>query len=261
MTTPPLHIEHLGQSTSQTQDIVVLHGWGVNSGIFAPLHSALANYSVHYVDLPGFGHSPAIEGELDSWVDAIMEQVPATAIWMGWSLGGLVASRAAIRYPERVTSLVTIASSPCFVANEEEDWPGIAPKVLQQFFSQLGQDPTKTIDRFLAIQAMGSEHAKQDIQQIRQLVLAKDMPTEAVLTQGLMFLKNVDLRADLAHIKQPWLRLWGRLDSLVPNKVHTKLPSHHQDIEDIVFPRASHAPFISHPETFFNALLPWLAAR
>lgn len=258
MTTSPLHIEHLGQTSPETTEIVVLHGWGVNSGIFAPLHSALANYSVHYVDLPGFGHSSAIEGGLDNWVHAIMEQVPETAIWMGWSLGGLVATRAALLYPQRVSSLVTIASSPCFVANVDEEWPGIAPKVLQQFFSQLGQDPTKTIDRFLAIQAMGSEHAKQDIQQIRQLVLSKAMPSEAVLTQGLMLLKEVDLRGELTQIKQPWLRLWGRLDSLVPNKVHTLLPSQHQDIEDVVFPRASHAPFISHPESFFNALLPWL---
>ncbi len=254
MTDKPLHIETLGQGTS----LVILHGWGVNSGIFAPMHNALANYNVHYVDLPGFGHSQAVTGDLDDWLDAIMKQVPEQAIWMGWSLGGLVATKAAIRYPERVSALVTIASSPCFVAREEESWPGIAPKVLQQFFTQLGQDPTKTIDRFLAIQAMGSEHAKQDIQQIRKLVLAKEMPTEAVLTQGLKLLEQVDLRSEINEIEQPWLRLWGRLDSLVPNKTHKKLATQKDNIEDVVFPRASHAPFISHPESFFQALLPWL---
>ncbi len=47
------------------------------------------------------------------------------ALWLGWSLGGLVALRAALDYPANVRGLVMIASSPRFVS--APDWPhGVA---------------------------------------------------------------------------------------------------------------------------------------
>ncbi|MGL5393791.1 MAG: alpha/beta fold hydrolase, partial [Shewanella sp.] len=108
----------------------MIHGWGVNSAVFTPLHEQLSEYRVHYVDLPGFGLSLPIKGDLSSWVDALINRLPANAIWAGWSLGGLVATQAAISYPSHVRGLVTIASSPCFMAREAEAWPGIPPQVL-----------------------------------------------------------------------------------------------------------------------------------
>ena len=59
-------------------------------------------------------------------------------IWLGWSLGGLVASQIALRHPERVQALITVASSPCFSAREA--WPGIKPEVLAGFQHQLSED-------------------------------------------------------------------------------------------------------------------------
>ena len=53
---------------------------------------------------------------------------------------------------------ITVASSPCFMARE--DWPGIAPKVLAGFNQMLAGDFMQTIERFLAIQAMGSDYIR-----------------------------------------------------------------------------------------------------
>lgn len=269
MKQPYLHIEQKGQG----QPIVVLHGWGVNNQIFAPLQQALANYSAHYVDLPGFGDSQPSDitkiestteqagdfclAVVDDWVDSIMNHVPQGAIWIGWSLGGLVATRAAQKYPQQVSALVTIASSPFFVAEPEKSWPGIAPKILEQFVHQLQQHPKRTIERFLAIQAMGSDSAKQDIKVIKQLVLEKPLPKPEVLGLGLQLLQHVNLKGLTSEIKQPWLRLWGRKDTLVPLQLSSQLYQA-DHIQDIVFENASHAPFISHAEEFNTALCHWL---
>lgn len=251
---PKLHIESVGQGA----DIVLLHGWGMNSAVFTPLRAFLSQYRVHYVDLPGFGHSQAMAGGLDTWVDALIDTLPNKAIWAGWSLGGLVATAAAIRYPQRVSGLITIASSPCFMANDEQNWPGIPPQVLTQFSAQLAQNLPKTIERFLAIQAMGSETAKEDIKQLRDLVLAKPLPAAQALEQGLEMLKNIDLRSQLSQIQQPWLRIWGRLDGLVPKRVVPLMPTM-SNAEDVLLAKASHAPFISHSELFLAELQRWLA--
>ncbi len=251
-----LHIDVHGQGP----DLVMLHGWGVNSAVFTPLHGLLSEYRVHYVDLPGFGLSQPIAGELSAWVDALVQALPSNAIWAGWSLGGLVATQAAIDYPSRIKGLITIASSPCFMAREDEAWPGIPPQVLEQFAAQLGQNLPKTVERFLAIQAMGSETAKEDIKQLRDLVLARPLPEATALSQGLAMLQQVDLRPQLSEISQPWLRIWGRLDGLVPKRLSSQLPAA-EHITDRILAKASHAPFISHRDEFLAVLITWLNQR
>lgn len=251
-----IHVQVQGQG----KDLVVLHGWGVNSAVFASLHQVLSEYRVHYVDLPGFGLSQQVKGDINHWVDAIIEHVPEKAVWLGWSLGGLVAKQAAIRYPQHVRALITVACSPCFMAREIDQWPGISADVLAQFASQLSTNLPKTLDRFLAIQAMGSDTMKQDLQDLKQLLLDKPLPKTHALEQGLAMLAEVDLRHDINKIHQPWLRFWGRLDGLVPQKIQAHLP-HGAHIEDVIQHKASHAPFISHTEEFSEHLLTWLAKQ
>ena len=249
-----LHVESIGQG----QEIVILHGWGANSSVFTPLHSSLSQYRVHYVDLPGFGHSDAIDGDLDDWIDAIIGKLPNKAIWIGWSLGGLVATKAALRFTQQVSGLVTISSSPCFIASEDESWPGIHPQVLSQFSAQLEQDIGKTIERFLVIQAMGSATAKEDIRQLKELVLSRPLPKYSALLQGIEMLKKVDLRVHISQIEQPWLRIWGQLDGLVSRLVPPLMPNKQGNFKDLFLQKASHASFLSHKDEFLTGLTDWL---
>ncbi|MGL4937164.1 pimeloyl-ACP methyl ester esterase BioH [Shewanella sp.] len=245
------------QTQGQGPELVLLHGWGVNGGVFSAMQEALPEYRTHVVDLPGFGLSPPLAGGLDAWVDALVQALPANAIWLGWSLGGQVATQAALRYPSQIKGLVTIASSPCFIAKKEQGWPGIAPAVLSQFGAELGQDLPRTIERFLAIQAMGSVTAKADIKQLKDFVLSRPLASPMALTQGLAMLHDIDLRSQIGQIPLPWLRLWGRLDGLVPRGLLPLMPTG-EHMSDVVLAKASHAPFISHQEECLQALRAWL---
>ncbi|MCL1075520.1 pimeloyl-ACP methyl ester esterase BioH [Shewanella dokdonensis] len=239
------------------QPLVWLHGWGVNGSIFLPTVTQLSQYRSYCVDLPGFGDSQPQPGTIDDWAELLIAQLPANAIWLGWSLGGLVATRIAQRWPQKIRGLITIASSPCFMAQTTPPWPGIAATVLQQFTQQLEQDLQRTVERFMALQAMGSNSARDDIRHIKELVLSKPLPNATALAQGLEMLQQTDLRQELPHIALPWLRFWGKLDGLVPRRVSTLLPQTPQS-QDIILPGASHAPFISHPEDFLHHLRDWL---
>ncbi|MGH8172439.1 MAG: alpha/beta fold hydrolase, partial [Rhodanobacteraceae bacterium] len=95
-----MHIETRGSGP----DLVMLHGWAMHGGIFAPFADALAaHFTLHVVDLPGHGFSHDDTGTLDPVECArrIAEAAPR-AIWLGWSLGGLIALRAALDRPDRV---------------------------------------------------------------------------------------------------------------------------------------------------------------
>lgn len=235
--------------------LVLLHGWGLNAEVWNDIVSRLgSHFTLHLVDLPGFGRSQGFGAmTLAAMAEVVAARAPARALWLGWSLGGLVASQIALDAPQRVAGLITVASSPCF--SVKDNWPGIKPDVLAGFQHQLSEDYRRTVERFLALQTLGTETARQDARQLKDVVLNQPMPTVEVLNGGLDILKEIDLREPLCGLNLPFLRLYGRLDGLVPRKVAALLDTLWPHSESLIFDKAAHAPFISHPDAFCEALL------
>ena len=235
--------------------LVLLHGWGLNAEVWNNIREELASqFTLHLVDLPGFGRSHGYGAlTLEEMASEVLEQAPQKAIWLGWSLGGLVASQIALAHPDRVQALVTVASSPCFSARD--GWPGIKPEVLAGFQQQLSDDFQRTVERFLALQTMGTESARQDARLLKSTVLALPMPEVSVLNGGLEILKTVDLRESLAALTLPHLRIYGYLDGLVPRRIVPLLDEQWPRSESLIVGKAAHAPFISHPAEFCAALV------
>ncbi len=249
----------------QGADLVLIHGWGMNGAVWQQTVEQLSQYfRVHVVDLPGFGHSTARHTDsLQEMAEAVLEHAPQQAIWLGWSLGGLVASHIAIYHPQRVTRLITVASSPRFAAETktaaEKPWRGIQPLVLSNFTEQLLDDFRLTIERFMALQAMGSPSARQDVKTIKQAVLSRPEPNPASLLAGLNMLADVDLRPELSTITAPVLRLYGRLDGLVPVKVASDVQAIMPSSAMHIFQASSHAPFITELDEFCQKIVEFAA--
>ena len=244
-------------------NVVMLHGWGMNQGIWQLQKQALEKTSKHTyrtANLPGFGGN-AFNGEeynLNAIVEQLAPEIPNDSVIVAWSLSGLVALKMAKHYPEKVKKIILVASSPFF--SGQTDWPGIEEKVLDTFMLQLSKNHQKTVERFLAIQAMGTEHAKQDIKQIKQLLAQYPEAEQRALAGGLEILKNDDLRDLFADCEQPISGIFGRLDSLVPAKAVAKMHELNANFTAEIIAKASHAPFISHPSEFSNLLLSQIEA-
>lgn len=235
-------------------DLVLLHGWGLNAEVWHCISAELGSqFRLHLVDLPGYGRSQGFGAQnLQQMADTVLARAPEKALWLGWSLGGLVASQVALNHPERVHALITVASSPCFTAYDE--WPGIKPDVLVGFQQQLADNFRRTVERFLALQTLGTETARQDARLLKAVVLEQPMPGVDVLSGGLEILKMTDLREQLSDLSVPFLRLYGALDGLVPRKVAGLLDARYPRSESHIFPKAAHAPFISHPGEFCRSI-------
>lgn len=247
-----LHVEHRGAGPV----LVLLHGWGFHSGIWQPLVEHLAaNFRLILVDLPGHGGSDSLSsGErLETVAEAIAAVAPADAFWLGWSLGGLIALQVAIRYPEQVNRLVLVASTPRFVT--APDWlDAIAPEALAELAKGLKGNPAAALKRFVLLQLRGSERAKEVAHRLfGQLTLPPDVDGEW-LGPGLALLRESDLRAHLPAVCCPTLIIMGERDSLVPASVGNWMISHLQKGQVCIIPRAGHAPFLSHPDLFQQAL-------
>lgn len=239
------------------KSLVLLHGWGVNSGIWQPLINILKNeFCITTIDLPGYGlnyQQIPTPYNLQNIAKIVAKYLPADCILIGWSLGGLVAQQIAKSYPKKLKQLVLICSTPKF--SQTTDWPGIDPKVVDFFSQQLKLDFSKTLERFLAIQAMGSVNARQDIKTIKQAVQQYPLPSSVALAAGLDMLRSVDLRDQFKRLFIPCQVFLGRLDTLVPERVATVLQQLNPEVKIEIITHASHAPFISDTEQFAKRLV------
>ena len=242
-------------------DIVVIHGWGMNSNVWQTLIPELSDsFRVTSIDLPGFGDSndQQLADSVAAVCERLLPELPESFHILGWSMGGLIATELALTQQQRVLSLATVGSSPFFI--EESSWPGIKASLMQQFYQQLDRDFGKTIERFMAVQAMGSPYAKALIKQVREWVFAKPMANPKSLLAGLKLLEETDFRTKLGEINQPFIRFYGRLDSLVPAAAINLIDELAPDSECEVFPHCAHMPFISQTHDFATRYRRFLSA-
>ncbi len=240
-----LHVGKLGSGA----DVVLLHGWGMNAGVWAPLAEGLANrFRLHLVDLPGHGKSDLDPDcrSLADWALAVRQSVPDGAAWIGWSLGAQVAIKAALDDPGMVGSLCLLAGTPRFV--DGPDWPhAMSESTFRQFAANLARDHGATLERFLALQVRGAEHAGETLRWLRQEVRECPAPTDTALDNGLELLLKTDLRLRLCDLACPTLWVLGERDTLVPVEMGDDLGGLQPEADVVVVSGAAHAPFLSHP--------------
>jgi pimeloyl-[acyl-carrier protein] methyl ester esterase len=252
-----LHVEVVGSGPP----LVLLHGWAMHGGVFAPLVERLRDRRTLYVvDLPGHGHSRDCDVplQLQPCADAIAAAVPV-APWCGWSLGGLFALHAAATRPQQVPALTMLCASPRFVRGE--DWTfGVSAEIFRDFAAGLRNDYRGTLDRFVALEAFGSEHAKDEIRTLRDKLFARCEPTAAVLTDGLELLETADLRSKLPGLQVPGLWLAGRRDRLVDPRAMRDAAALSPGASWHVIEHAGHAPFLTHADEVAAQLTAFLDA-
>ncbi|MXP66934.1 pimeloyl-ACP methyl ester esterase BioH [Pantoea sp. Nvir] len=236
--------------------LVLLHGWGMNAEVWQGVVSLLSpHFCLHLVDLPGYGRSQQVGAlSLVETAQYLLPYLPPHALLLGWSLGGLVATELALCAPQQIRGLISVASSPCFTARNT--WPGIKPNTLEIFRTQLSNDFYRTIERFLVLQTLGTDSAREDTCILKEVVRVQPMLSVEVLEGGLAILRDVDLRDRLPQITVPFLRLYGALDSLVPRRIAAQLDAVlTTSPPSIMMEKAAHAPFISHPDVFVKHIL------
>ena len=253
-----LHTETVGTGS----DLVLLHGWGMNGGVWKMLAEELSNhYRVTTIELPGHGHSPFTDDlySLQDWADACLAAAPEQAAWIGWSLGGLISIQAAISSPHRISKLALVTSTPCFI--QTDDWPhAVVRGTLSTFADTLRSDPQKTLERFLALQVKGSVEAKPTLRRLRQDLHQHPAPNPTALDRGLHLLRESDLRSSLAQLQCPTLWLLGGRDTLTPASVAGDITQLLPSAEIKLLPNAGHAPFLSHRVESITALRTFLEA-
>lgn len=164
--------------------IVYLHGFAVGPGIWA--------------DLPA-GSAPELCFE-DLAVEArrVAEMLPPKSCLVGWSMGGMLAVKAALLAPDKVARLVLISTTPKFLADEEYA-AGVPPALLARLIKRIKRD------------GLGAFY--ELVFKERLPVAPLDLPPDSAANE-LAALAAVDLREEIGELRLPTLIVHGDQDEI-----------------------------------------------
>ena len=253
-----LHTEITGRGAP----LVLLHGWAVNRRVFEDLAARLSpRFEVHSVDLPGHGDSAGIGCDPDPGAIAarVFDAVPDGAVWVGWSLGGMIALAGALTAPERIRALVMVASSPRF--SRTDGWRhAMEAETIGRFADRLREDYGAALWDYLALQFPGAGRSDPRVRALHEAQSAAP-PARDAITAGERILLDADLRAASAGVRVPSLLVTGALDAMVLAKVAADWTAIWPELATERIAGAAHSPFNTHPEAFIDALDRFLGAR
>ncbi len=253
------------------RDLALIHGWGFGSAAWEGVGDALAQrFRVHLISLPGYNR-PATpvdwrssdkqaeeaheyflseQASFEATAQALAAALPTGCALCGWSLGAQLAMQATLCSPEHCSRLILVGATPRFV--QAEGWlHAQPPALLDTFCTNVAQDTAVTLQRFAALLNQGDFRARANTRWLNERSTTIDALT---LMHGLHWLRNVDLREQVANIALPTRLIHGDHDPLMPLAAAQWLNDTLPDSTLEVFAGAAHAPFLNDPERFVSLL-------
>ena len=272
--------------TNHRPNIILIHGWGLGNTAWETILPALTQrFHVHLFTLPGYsapeermdkqsskqcleeaheqkGYRPIIcrtpfdalsSTSFTQTAQALVDTLPENCLLCGWSLGSLLALQAASATPQRIKKLILIGGTPSFT--QRADWPHAQPPaLLDTFCAAMATDAAGTLKRFIALFNQGDTQARLIGRAMIKQLLAAPLPDTATLLAGLGWLRDVDLRDQIASIAVPTRLIHGENDPLMPLTAAQWLNKTLPNAQLEVFSGAAHAPFLNDPDRFAKLL-------
>ena len=146
-----------------------------------------------------------------------------------------------------------LCASPRFV--KADHWPhGMATSIFTGFAKDLQKDYSATLDRFISLEAQGSDHMREELRLLRDAIFAFGEPAERVLCEGLELLENTDLIDACRELEIPSLWIAGKRDRLVSPQA-MQVASEISRGEFIAIQGGGHAPFLTHADQVADAII------
>ncbi|MFG6158198.1 alpha/beta fold hydrolase [Halomonas sp. 1390] len=227
--------------------LVLLSGWGCDARLWQPLAThwpgrRQGGLEVTTPDWPGYGGRPALDDpeDLDALAEAMADDLPAEAVWVGWSLGGLLAAALLDQLPAP-RGLVLLGMGARFCDPE-----GVTQEALATFRTAFRRDPEATRAHFLRWQLRGEPSPRAAHRRLLDLLGEAPAALPATLAAGLGQLAAIDNTARLADAPCRVWRIAGAHDPLLPPST--------RDAADVPLADAGHCPMLSQPLALADAL-------
>jgi len=194
--------------------ITFISGWATTSKSCSSFLTELGAQSVEWYQL------------LDS--DELLQE---TSICIGWSIGGIMALKAAQKY--QFEKCVLISTTPRQL--EDDNFSGVPLEIAQGLEQGIQHAREDTLKQFYT---MNLHPSREQFKDLYKEALSID---QELLLKGLQFLQHTDLRKELSHITTPTLILHGTEDAITPLSSAQYLQSHLPNATLVPIEGAGHA--------------------
>jgi pimeloyl-ACP methyl ester carboxylesterase len=256
-----LHISDLGEGNP----IILIHGWPLSDAMFEYQYAALIKngFRAIGITLRGFGLSDKPYGKYDYDVFAqdikiVLEELRIdNAVLCGFSFGGATVIRFASKYKnEHISKLALFgAAAPCEI--RRTDFPyGLPIDVLNSLIELNSINRPQLIQEFGKLFAATETALPEGIND--WLAGIQLQSSQYAMEQGLIMIRDSDLRADLGKITIPTAIFHGKLDKLCPFDLAEQLKNGIANSKLIAFENSGHALFLEECQKFNDELIKFI---
>ena len=227
--------------------LILLPGLACDAALWAPLLPALA--SAHHVHVSDVHTHHAT---LPQMAQALLGRHPGRHVFVGASMGGMVALEVALQAPQAVVGLAVLGSSA------RADTPELIA-LREQAITLFEAGRMDEVLRANVALAFHPHGAAQPALVASYLAMVRRAGAAMLIAQNRAVMARADLRPHLASITAPVLLMCGEADMLTPpehsREMAALLPSARLEL----VPGAGHMLTMEQPQRVADALLEWLA--
>lgn len=235
-------------------DVLLLHAGIADSRMWAPQVAALeaAGHRVTAPDLPGFGETPLLAGEVD-FVGYAASFVPQAAVLVGCSFGGRIALELAVTRPELAQKLVLVGAGLGAWEWSDDAKAGFAEEEAALERGDLAEAAAAQARMWLADDASTDVRALTEEMILRSYEL--QMPVEDQVTGAW---PDPPAAERLADVSAPTLVIVGSVDVPDIHAIADRLVEGIPDARKTVIDGAGHLPSLERPDELNRLLLDFL---
>ena len=241
--------------------VLLLHGYPMDSTMWRFQVPALvtAGYRVFAPDLPGAGHSPvrdpvSVAAMADAVLAALRPHKAQRLHVVGFSMGGYVALDLALRFPDRVASLVLV-DTRC-----EADSPQGREGRMNLLREMAGPTATKVLANVM-VPKMLTEATRNEarllVEEVRDMMLRQ--PAAGVRALMMALADRPDRRGELGAIRAPTTIVVGAEDKVTPPESAKVMQEGIRGSQLHVVDQAAHLVPMERPDALNRILVQALA--
>jgi len=243
-------------STGQGPDLVLLHSLLSDRNVFARIVPALeTDFTVHLVDLPGFGGTDLQPARMDAYGDLIGQMLEAgrfgsSTTVLGNGLGGFVALATAIHHGNAFDKLIIAGAGAGFPDDEKGPFRAMSATAGERGMAGVVDVAVRRIFSEEYLDAHPDELAQRRDVLMRTNVIAFQRACEALST--------LDYFDAVTGIANPTLLVVGSDDTATPPSLVRQLHDLIPNSTYIELTGVAHGPQLQDPQGFVAAISPFL---
>ncbi len=233
------------QVFGEGKPFLILHGWNSSSEKWIKEAKIVSEkgFKVIVPDLPGFGASdklpkPWTVNDYAKWFEEFTKALNIENFYLlGYSFGGALASKIAVKYPQRVQKLFLVAAAVIRKKTTQKDISAKLSKIIKLFY-------------FLPYYSFFRKAIYKFIMRKSDYVY-----TEGVMKQTYLNVVSEDISYHLPFIRVPTVIIWGDKDQSTPIENAYAINEKIKNSKLIIIPGADHLMHKTMPEVLAEKIL------